>query len=188
MAAVATVGGKAELIAGVLAEHARELRAFVRARAPEAEVEDILQTAATRAIERSGSLNDPERVLPWLYRLHRNIITDTMRKRASLERLLDPDTVAPEAPVMQSDEPCRCSIALAKRLSPAYASMLSLVDAGDASLTEAAQALGISANNAAVRLHRARKALRKAMLEHCGVQNPGDCAGCRCAFEGCCAV
>ena len=28
----------------------------------------------------------------------------------------------------------------------------------------------------------------EAMLEHCGVQNPGDCAGCRCAFEGCCAV
>ncbi|MEM7154061.1 MAG: sigma-70 family RNA polymerase sigma factor [Myxococcota bacterium] len=188
MAVQAKVPSRETLIADALREHAAQFRAFVGARVPPGEVEDILQTAAFRAVERSGSLKDSERLLPWLYRLHRNIIVDTMRRRASRERVVDPHAVAPEPSAQPSEDPCHCALVLARQLSPAYASMLSLVDAGDASVAEAAEALGISTNNAAVRLHRARKALRKAMLEHCGVRSPSECADCRCAFEGCCAM
>ena len=90
-------------------------------------------------------------------------------------------------PVAEVDERCDCSVAQAKSLSPNYASVLNLVDMRGASLTEAATALGITVNNATVRLHRARKALREAMLEHCGVQSARDCLDCRCVSDGCCA-
>ncbi|MEL6347697.1 MAG: sigma factor-like helix-turn-helix DNA-binding protein [Myxococcota bacterium] len=72
--------------------------------------------------------------------------------------------------------------------SPTYASVLALIDADGASLVETAQQLGISVNTAAVRLHRAREALRRAMREHCGVQNARDCLECRCVFDGCCVA
>ena len=179
---------KAELVAKALRAHGNELRAFVRARVPSAEVDDVLQTAAIRAFEKAESLQDPARVLPWLYRLHRNIVTDEMRKQASRQRLVDDAARVLEVPAQQdTQDPCRCSVSQARRVEPpAYASILMLVDVGDASLAEAARILGITASNAAVRLHRAREKLRKTMREHCGVTNLRECADCRCVHEGCC--
>lgn len=177
------------VITDALGAHAAELRRFVAARVPAADVDDIVQMAALRAVERAQALKDPQRALPWLYQIHRNIITDVLRKRASQERLLDAQQ-PPAEPAMatQDDERCACSVVLARGLNPGYAQMLSLVDIQGASRKEAAQALGISVNNATVRLQRARKALRKAMLEHCGVQKPEDCNDCRCVYAGCCEL
>jgi RNA polymerase sigma-70 factor (ECF subfamily) len=56
------------------------------------------------------------------------------------------------------------------------------------SLIEAAARLDITHNNATVRLHRARKALRDAMEAHCGVTDPQACAACRCVDDACCAA
>ena len=85
-------------------------------------------------------------------------------------------------------EACQCSLAQAQRLPDAYASILDLVDAQGFSLVEAAARLDITRNNAAVRLHRARKALRDAMEAHCGVTDPQACAACRCVDDACCAA
>lgn len=179
---------KTELVAEALSVHASEFRRFVCARAPAALVDDVLQTAAVRAVQRAESLNDPERVLAWLYRIYRNTITDVLRQQASRERLLDRTVTPPEVGVSADKDLCSCSLVQTQRLSPAYASVLTLVDVGDASLSQAAEVLGISANNATVRLHRARKALREAMLEHCGVESARDCIDCRCVFDGCCTA
>ena len=48
-----------------------------------------MQVAALRAIEKAESLDDPARVLAWLYRIHRNLIIDNYRKRASEQRHVD---------------------------------------------------------------------------------------------------
>lgn len=188
MAAEAPLPRKAEVVARALDEHASKLRHFVGARVPADSVDDVLQSAAMRAVERSGSLNDPTRVLAWLYRVHRNVIADTLRKRGSSERMLDRDAVPAAEAAGPAGASCDCSLAQAQRLSPAYAAVLALVDSGDATLAEAAEELGISTNNATVRLHRARKALRKSMLEHCGVQSARDCVDCRCVVDGCCTL
>lgn len=166
---------------------ADELRRFVRARVPDADAEDILQMAALRAIERAGSLEDPARVRPWLFAIHRNLVTDTLRQQARGARLRN-RLEAQEFEGVSVPDLCDCSVVQARRLRPAYASILALVDTGGASLTEAARQLGVSVNNAAVRLHRARKALRRAMLDHCGVQSTQDCIDCRCVFDGCCVA
>ena len=94
----------------------------------------------------------------------------------------------PEQASIDPDDPCHCSVIQASRLPELYSSILGLVDTAGVALKEAAVQLEITPNNAAVRLHRARKALREAMLEHCGVTNPDDCAGCRCVDDVCCAA
>ena len=186
MAGASTIPRRIELIASVLCEHAGQFRSFVAARLPSADVDDVLQTAAVRAVERAASLKNPERVLPWLYRVHRNVIADTLRNRASRERALNEMDATPEVGALE--ELCGCSLAQARLLQPSYASVLALVDAGDATIADAAAHLGISVNNASVRLHRARKALRKAMLGHCGVESMRDCLDCRCVKDGCCTA
>ncbi len=187
---------KVEAVAKALREQHAALREFVRARVRPEEVDEVLQTAALRAMEKAGSLDDPARATAWLYRLHRNLIADTGRRRAT-ERRLFTDAEEPlakgGAPAVdeagpQAIELCGCSVAQARRIRSGYASILELVDLGDSTIEEAAATLGISVNNANVRLHRARKALRQQMLEHCGVTSPRDCVDCRCVDDGCCAA
>lgn len=177
-----------ELVATTLRERKPEFEAFVRTRVRPQDVDDILQLAALRAIERADTIDDPDRVTAWLYRIHRNLIIDTYRKQAREHKHVDREAELPDDPGAPLADPCTCSVSQARRLRPSYASILSLVDTNGLHLSEAARRLDISTNNAAVRLHRARKALREAMLEHCGVRDLRDCAGCRCVDDICCAA
>ncbi|MEM9466254.1 MAG: sigma-70 family RNA polymerase sigma factor [Actinomycetota bacterium] len=181
-------GNAHDLVADTLREKQSDFEAFVRARVAPQDVDDLLQVAALRAIERADTIDDPERVAAWLYRLHRNLIIDTYRAQASERKYVDSDGEVPEPVSVGVEDPCTCSVIQAKRLPESYAAILSLVDTGGLQLSDAADRLEISRNNAAVRLHRARKALRAAMLEHCGVADPRDCANCRCVDDICCAA
>ncbi|MGH7821909.1 MAG: hypothetical protein ACREQ9_19275 [Candidatus Binatia bacterium] len=58
--------------------------------------------------------------------------------------------------------------------------MLRRVDLDERSLAGAADALGITTNNAAVRLHRARRALRRQLERSCGTCAEHACLDCRC--------
>ncbi|MEM7120615.1 MAG: sigma-70 family RNA polymerase sigma factor [Pseudomonadota bacterium] len=175
-------------IATALRAHSTKLRRYVASRVPSDVVDDICQAAALRSVEKAATLRDPERVLPWLYRIHANAANDALRRLAADRRLLE--AVEREVdPIEVPAEPvCGCSVAQTRQLSANYASILELVDICGMSLAEAAQALGISVNNATVRLHRARAALKKQLLEHCGVTSVNACAECRCVFDGCCAA
>lgn len=184
---------KPNLVSHALREHQLALSAYVRARVPSSEVEDLLQSAALKAFERAESLEDPARVLPWLYRIHHNLIIDRVRANKSRRRMLDrveqqEAHTADQSEFVASNETCACSVHLAHTLPSNYADILDLVDLGDASITQAASQLGISTNNAMVRLHRARKALKKTLMDHCGVSDFRQCNNCRCALEGCCPV
>lgn len=178
----------AEVIAAALSAHRTQLEGFVRARVPSPDVDDVLQLAAVRAIEGADTLDDPKRVLSWLYRIHRNTATDVLRKRARQERVVESEASPPDVATDEADSLCDCSVFQARNMPPNYAAVLALVDIHGATLAEAAEVLGISPNNVGVRLHRARKALRESMLEHCGVTSLKDCADCRCVDEGCCAA
>lgn len=181
------VANRHELVATTLDRHRGELDAFVRARVRRDDVDDVLQVAALRAIERAESLDDEDRVLAWLYRIHRNLIIDTYRQRARTPTEVDDEQIPDTADPSPADL-CRCSLSQAQRLAPNYTSILTLVDTEGLELRDAARRLEISPNNAAVRLHRARRALRAAMQEHCGVTNPRDCLTCRCVEDACCAA
>lgn len=60
------------------------------------------------------------------------------------------------------------------------AEMLRRVDIEEKPLPGVAEALGITVNNATVRLHRARKALREQLQAFCGTDSMRACLDCAC--------
>jgi len=138
------------VVTDALERHQREFEGFVRARVPDDVADDVLQVAALRAIEQAHTLDDPGRVVAWLYRIHRNLIVDSFRRQATEQRYVEPSAELPEASMITESETCRCSVSQAGRLRPSYSTILSLVDSDGFSLSEAARRLNLSSNNAAV--------------------------------------
>jgi RNA polymerase sigma-70 factor (ECF subfamily) len=176
-----------ETVMEALEANQSRLRAFVERRAAPQHVEDVLQAAALRALEKAESLAEPDRALAWLYQVHRSTLADSGRKIASLGRWEDRSVDTENTPAEATEEHCDCSSVQAKGLKDNYAQILELVDLKGENIAEVSERLGISQNNVLVRLHRARAALRKTMLQHCGVSSSDDCDNCRCAHDGCCS-
>jgi DNA-directed RNA polymerase specialized sigma24 family protein len=81
------------------------------------------------------------------------------------------------------DQVCACIGRLAATLKPEYAEVLREVEVGGRPLKEYAEGHGITPNNATVRVHRARQALRKQVAAACGVCAEHGCVDCRCRHE-----
>ncbi len=111
-----------------------------------------------------------EGVLPWLNRLYRNVAIDVTRSRVRRQRILEEAAEVPDRAGQATTDSCSCGVSQSKDLAANYATVLGLVDVRGLQLRDAARVLGISVNNATVRLHRARAALKKRMLEHCGAR------------------
>ena len=78
------------------------------------------------------------------------------------------------------DTVCGCVVGLVETLKPEYASALKEVEIKEASLADYARTVGITPGNGAVRLHRAREALRKQVVRCCGTCADHGCEGCTC--------
>jgi RNA polymerase sigma factor (sigma-70 family) len=159
---------------------------FVRRRVnSNATAEDILQSAYVRATEKAGGLRSGESAVAWFYRILRNAVIDYYRHRSSEDRALDrwaQALAADNKPDPQTEEfVCKCIQAIMGKLRPAYSEALRQVDLGGNSLESFARSAGITAANAAVRLHRARKALREQLIEFCGICCPQACENCTCS-------
>ncbi len=172
---------KAGLLSTLAAQRPAFL-AFVKRRVRSgADADDLLQQAMLKATSSIDAVRDGERIEAWFYRVLRNTIADHHVEWARREARLE--LLAREA----SEEPpgeaasCACSLGVLDELRPEYADVLRRVDIEEASLDEAAASLGITPNNAKVRLHRARKAMREALVAFCGKCSARGCAGCNCA-------
>jgi RNA polymerase sigma-70 factor (ECF subfamily) len=73
---------------------------------------------------------------------------------------------------------------LASTLKPEYAEALQAIDVGGLPVKEYAERKGLSSNNAAVRVFRAREALRKRVAESCGTCAEHGCMNCTCRSRG----
>jgi RNA polymerase sigma-70 factor (ECF subfamily) len=173
----------AEAIARLVEGH-REFLAFLERRVESREAaEDILQTAFVRGLERGADVED-ERVVAWFYRVLRNAIIDHYRRRSTAARAMEVwgrdfiESQAPEAELTQ--EICQCVSVLLPTLKPEYREALQIIDLQDGTLSELARQSGISTENAAVRAHRARKALRRSIEQACGTCAEHGCLDCRC--------
>lgn len=164
----------------LLAAH-DELLAFVEARVPShALAQEILQSAYVRALERGGAIRDEDSVLAWFYRVLRNAVTDYYRSRGSEQRALDAVAREPDAPEPERTI-CRCMNGVLPALKPEYAEILRRVDLDEQQLSAAAEALAITPGNAAVRLHRARQALKRGLERCCGSCAGAGCLDCQCS-------
>ena len=169
---------------GQLVKGHREFLAFLERRVESRAVaEDILQTAFTRGLERGGDVKD-EKVVAWFYRVLRNAVIDHYRQRSTTARAMEawgrefPDVQEPEAELRQ--EICRCVSGLLETLKPEYREALRIVDLEEGKLKDLAQQSGITAENAAVRVHRARAALRRRIEQACGTCSVHGCLDCSC--------
>ena len=172
-----------EAIAQLVKGH-REFLAFLERRVESRAVaEDILQAAFTRGLERGGDVKN-EKVVAWFYRVLRNAVIDHYRQRSTTARAMEawgrefPDVQEPEAELRQ--EICRCVSGLLETLKPEYREALRIVDLEEGKLKDLAQQSGITAENAAVRVHRARAALRRRIEQACGTCSVHGCLDCSC--------
>lgn len=146
--------------------------------------EDILQAAFLRGIKSVSELRSDESAVAWFYRLLRNSVVDHYRSRGSDQRLFEawPQGLdVPGEPVeFVKNEVCRCVGSILQDLKPEYAEALKTVDIEERPLAALAAKTGITANNANVRVHRAREALKKQVRRVCGSCAEHGCVDCRC--------
>lgn len=168
-----------------LAQNHRQFLVFLERRVGNRETaEDILQAAFVRGCERADDLRDQDRAVAWFYRILRRAVVDHWRSRAAERRgaeafvreLRDAVEPAPEL----AGELCRCFEPLLGTLKPEYEEILRRVDLEEVRPVDFAVEAGITANNAMVRLHRARRALREQMSLSCRTCAERGCLDCSC--------
>ncbi len=166
----------------VLLAHREEFVAFAAARIGErAAAEDLVQEALVRAIKGVKELRTGEALLGWFYRILRNAITDRYRRDGAAVRAIERLAEEPEVPSSEhAARACRCVSHLAQELKPEYEEALRRVEIDGAPVKDLAEELGITAGNAAVRVFRARQALRKKVVGYCKACAEAGCTECTC--------
>ena len=169
----------------LLVENHRAFLRFLERRTDSREAaEDILQDAFARNLDRFDEVPE-EALVPWFYRVLRNAVIDQSRRRGAHERALSAfaaelDTDADVPPEDARTEVCQCVKRLAGTLRPEYAEVLKAVDLDDMPVKSFAEASGLSASNAGVRLMRARQALKRSVVQSCGTCADHGCLDCSC--------
>ena len=167
-----------------LVENHRRFLAFLERRTGDrAGAEDILQSAYSRAVEKGVPADDSTGAVNWFFAVLKNAVTDHYRHRAvearTIEQLMAESPTEIADPELR-DEVCACFRRLLPTMHAEYAEILEKVDLGDRPVSDVAAELGITANNASVRLHRARGALRKQLERSCGACATHGCLECSC--------
>lgn len=166
-----------------LVDYQREFLAFLERRVGDrALAEDLLQEAFVRGITKAESLASEDSVRAWFYRVLRNAVIDHARRRTSESQRLNAFAAELEAQTDAEMERavCKCVSRVAETLKPEYAEAVRKVEVEGMSMREFAEQVGISANNAAVRVFRAREALRKQLERCCGACARHGCLDCHC--------
>jgi RNA polymerase sigma-70 factor (ECF subfamily) len=160
------------------------LRAFIAKRIDDqGHVEDILQEVFMRVHRRMDSVNDPGRLVPWIYQITRNAIVDHYRQperqreipaglSAELEGLNEETPASGRADgdvaVDVRTELAGCLRPMVERLSKDYRDAIALVELDGLTQQAAAKQMGISLSGMKSRVQRARKQLKQ-MLDDCCV-------------------
>jgi RNA polymerase sigma-70 factor (ECF subfamily) len=137
------------------------VRRFLARRTDPATADDVLSETLLVCWRRFGQMPDDH--LPWVYGVARNCLANAERGRRRQERLaarvaaVDPPPLVVAGPAPADDD---LAVALAA-LRAEDAELLRLWAWEDLTPAQVAVVLGISANAASIRLHRARQRLRK---------------------------
>jgi len=172
----------AEIVETLVAHH-RQFLEFLTLRVGSRPVaEDLLQSAFVKGLERGGDIRDGESAVAWFYRLLRNALVDFYRRRDAEARALTRhggEAATSVDPALE-DVVCACVHGLIPTLKAEHAAILRAVEMDGRPLAEVSGQLGITPGNAAVRLHRARQALRARLVASCGTCTEHGCLDCTC--------
>jgi RNA polymerase sigma-70 factor (ECF subfamily) len=168
----------------VLAENRRAFLSFLENRVGRREIaEDVLQEAFARSLDKVP-LENEESAVAWFYRVLRNAVFDHYRRAGASDRALSKlareldEHSGPD--LDERNAVCRCVTRLSETLKPEYALALRRIDVDGISVQDHAREAGITANNAGVRVFRARAALRKRVVHWCGSCAERGCIDCTC--------
>ncbi len=147
--------------------HARFLGFLARRVGSREVAEDLLQEAFVRGLSRARSLRDQDSAVG--------------AERRALERMAaEPEGVEPPPDEELMRTVCACVASLLDTLKPEYAAVLRRVELDGLPVRKFAAEAGITANNAAVRVYRARQALRRQLQRCCRTCADHGCVDCRC--------
>jgi RNA polymerase sigma factor (sigma-70 family) len=178
-------------VAAIFVANHRDFLAFLERRVgSKAIAEDILQEAFVRGMGRVRT-DDKESVIGWFYRTLRNAAIDYHRRHKTASKALDAFAAETDEKIEADAElhtaVCQCVGRLADTLKPAYAEALKRIEVDGLTVKDYAEEAGISPSNAAVRVFRAREALRGQVSRSCGTCAEHGCLDCTCgsAASGC---
>jgi len=168
----------------LLENHRAFLRYLERRVGDRALAEDILQDAFAKVVARPEQAPTDEAIVPWFYRTLRNAAVDRFRRRGAADRAYEAfarelDTHETPSTDMET-EICACVSRLAATLKPEYAEALQAIEVTGTPVKAYAEQKGLSSSNAAVRVFRAREALKKRIIESCGACAEHGCLNCTC--------
>jgi RNA polymerase sigma-70 factor (ECF subfamily) len=172
----------ADVVATLVDNH-RAFLAFVERRVGNRDLaEEILQNAFVKNLDKFDTVR--ETAVGWFYRVLRNAIIDHRRRKSVVDKRFENYASNVEATDARDDElhnvVCKCVAELATTLKPEYAEALRRIEVDGVSVKDYADELGISSNNAGVRVFRAREALRKQVVRSCGTCAAHGCLDCTC--------
>jgi RNA polymerase sigma-70 factor (ECF subfamily) len=171
-------------VALLLENHRAFLRYLQRRVGDRALAEDILQDAFAKVVARPDQAPADEAVVPWFYRTLRNAAVDRFRRRGAGERAYEAfarelETHEAPSPDLEA-EICACVSRLASTLKAEYAEALQAIEVEGTPVKTFAEQKGLSSANAAVRVFRAREALKKRLMQSCGTCAEHGCMNCTC--------
>lgn len=145
------------------------LRAFIRRRVEDDHVaDDLLQDVFIRIHSKLDSVADEDRLVAWLYRIARNVVTDYYRRQSDAtldqgETVTDRDT---------GDENLNEQVGqwlgnLVIHLPDEYREAIMLSELNGVRQTEIAERIGLSASGTKSRVQRGRKMLKEMLLQCC---------------------
>lgn len=171
-------------LATLLENHRAFLGYLERRVGDRALAEDILQDAFAKVLSRPEQLPDDEALVPWFYRTLRNAAIDRFRRQGTADRALEAFAreleSADAAPDDTRAEVCRCISRLATTLKPEYADALQAIEVEGQPVKSYAERTGLTSGNAAVRVFRAREALKRRVVQSCGTCAEHGCLNCTC--------
>ena len=157
------VQSRSNLVAEAHAQLDADLRRFLKGRAPEGDVDDLLQEIYVKLADVGSEV---EHLSGFVYRVARNVVADRYRKR----------DVKPPEPLEDDSEPS-ASTEVASWLRPMIAGLpapldeaLRLADLEGLSHAEAASRLGIPRSTFSSRVQKGRVELRKALTRCCHIE------------------
>ena len=157
--------------------------AFARSRLGDHHLaEDVVQDSLVKALAADRHPDTDEETTTWFYRILRRSIIDVYRKQGARSRALERfEKELPESPDAEDEkELCKCFHRLLPLVPEQYRELLDEVDLKGNDPGAVSARLGLTKNNLTVRLHRARKHMRKALTVNCGACSVHGCVDCTC--------
>ncbi len=174
------------IVDALVANHREFLRFVERRVGDRATAEEIVQDAFVRSLDRGDEIRDS--AIGWFYGVLRNAVIDRQRRQSVADRRLEAFAAELSTSVRGDGElarvVCSCVTQLADTLKPEYADALRRIEVEGVPVKDYADAVGISASNAGVRIFRAREALRKQVARSCGTCAEHGCLDCTCGAPG----